>query len=255
MKILFAGDIHADLKHADYLFRVASRFEVDCIFALGDFGYWPRFPKASAFAAEIPQMAHRYGIPVYWLDGNHEDHDSLDKLTGGVRDDFVPMGDRYSGSHWLWYSPRGHTWEWGGVRFMSVGGAYSVDKAVRKPGLDWFPQEDITDDDVDHAIAQGKVDVLLTHDVPSVAPVLEKLLIVKGRRYKLIPEAEKNRIQLEKVRVATRPKLLFHGHYHVNYRERIDGTLIVGLDCNGATGFSWHIFDTEEIHGEDSNTV
>jgi hypothetical protein len=56
-------------------------------------------------------------------------------------DGFVEVTDRI-----LW-APRGHRWTWQGVRFLALGGAFSIDRQYRK--LDsgrwgWFKEEVIT---------------------------------------------------------------------------------------------------------------
>jgi predicted phosphodiesterase len=250
-RILFAGDIHADRSHLEYLFRVAKRFDVDVLFALGDFGYWPRNAGGQRFLKGAVKLTEDSGIPLYWIDGNHEDHWALGNLTRGVRGAFIPTKVPYYDHHDnsnLLYVPRGHSWTWDGVSFMAMGGAYSVDKPSRTMGQDWFPEESLSDDDVAYGKAVGKVDVMVTHDVSSVAPILEKLLLMKGRSYKLIPEADANRRALEEIRLAVRPDVMVHGHYHVDYKEIVDGTIFRGLDCNlSGDGFSWTIMDTRDF--------
>jgi len=95
------------------------------------------------------------------------------------------------------YAPRGHRWTWGTTRILALGGAASLDKewrlaeegrrsakAIRKSkfreaaggapapppnyaGTLWFPDEELSDDDVETVLADGTpVDLLLTHDKP-----------------------------------------------------------------------------------------
>ena len=105
---------------------------------------------------------------------------------------------------------------------MSLGGAWSIDKAQREPGISWWNTETITDEDVKRAIGRGKIDVLFSHDTVS-------FIQVPG----IIPleEGERNRYQVDKVVKACLPSLVVHGHYHINY-TRHDG-FPIGADTNG----------------------
>lgn len=53
----------------------------------------------------------------------------------------------------------------------SLGGATSVDKAQREQGVNWWPDEDITDEQVAEAIAGGSAELMLTHESPARSPV------------------------------------------------------------------------------------
>lgn len=57
--------------------------------------------------------------------------------------------------------------EWAGVRFLGLGGAFSVDRNARKVGRSFWFEETITDEEVELACENGKdgVDVMLAHDV------------------------------------------------------------------------------------------
>ena len=246
MRLLIAGDTHAFRSHLTYLFKVAAHRECSQIFVLGDMGYWPRTDNGVRFLKHVYSLVEETGIKLAWLDGNHEDHAALKQLCLDSSEDFIPVFVPGKGaSDGFTYVRRGSRWEWGGVSFLALGGAYSVDRDQRTEGESFFYEEVIDDADVERAIKGGKVDVMLTHDVPTVPTILELLLLKKGRFYKLVEEAEHNREQLESVRAAVRPTVLFHGHYHIDYSQKADGTLFRVLDCHNETGFSWTVFDTE----------
>ena len=238
MKILFAGDIHGSATQARYVYDKAIELKAEAVFALGDFGFWPGY---SSFVETVSSIAYGTDIPMYWLDGNHEDHDALWPYQESHT--FVEIAPH------VIYSPRGHSWEWDGVKFMSMGGAYSIDKNYRTDGIDWFERETITDSDVERAANNGPVDVLLTHDTPGITPKLEMLMWKIQREYKLEPENKPNWENLSKVVQAVKPKDLFHGHYHVNYNDMTDSfgydLKIHGLDCNNSGVDSIYLFDTD----------
>jgi hypothetical protein len=196
-------------------------------------------------------LTQETGISFYWVDGNHEDHHAMKSLVPNA-DGFCPVTYQYSDDPddvRLFYIPRGHTWEWDGVKFMGLGGAYSVDKMYREIGRDYFLEETITDRDVARAIANGPADVLLTHDTPGLSTKLADLLWAHGRGYKIDPDAEHNRAQLNKVVAGVGPRYLFHGHYHIDYTEILGDLTIRGLGCDDMGGGSYTIIDTEDLKG------
>lgn len=250
-RIMIAGDTHANRTHLTYLFETALSQDVEKIFVVGDFGYWPRWAAGQRFLKLAEDLTIVYGIELYWLDGNHEDHHAMKSFTPN-NDGFVKIHSPYRTPKTdakVFYAPRGHVWNWDGITFMSVGGAYSVDKDYREIGEDYFLEEVITDRDIERAIknADGKqIDVMLTHDTPGVTDMLRSELWRIGREYKLDPDAEHNRSQLGRIVQSVNPKYLYHGHYHLNYSETLpNGTVIQGLDRDTTENESWTIIDTE----------
>lgn len=151
----------------------------------------------------------------------------------------------------LYYIPRGTSWTWNGVRFLGLGGAFSVDKAWRIEGVSWFRQEMITNADVEKCMDAGTCDVMLTHDVPHGVPEIEAI-----REWQTDTEinnfSKANRLALRAAADAAQPQLLVHGHLHSYYRSKlrldqaIFDTNIVGLDCDGSGPESWMILDLND---------
>lgn len=149
--IAFLGDLHGDF----YILRkVLDRLkndypEVVALIQVGDFGFFPR---------KLPELlevnAH---IPVYAIDGNHENFNLLDGISSVQ--EFAKN---------VYYVPRGTILEIDGKRIGFCGGAASVDKETRiKYGYDaWFPQEEITDADIAKFDNVESLDVLVTHVPP-----------------------------------------------------------------------------------------
>ena len=111
-------------------------------------------------------------------------------------------------------------------RFGALGGAVSIDRAVRVENESWWPTEAITARDVDTLIerAPDGLDVLLAHDAPMLPPSIRPLA-------DLILRADCNDSNQHVARAvrATRPKLLLHGHYHRRYSASFLETEIEGL--------------------------
>lgn len=67
----------------------------------------------------------------------------------------------------------------GGRSFASLGGAPSLDFQSRQQGKNWWPEEQMTPDDVERTIEGGSVDVLIAHDSPGTpwaTPPVEEIL-------------------------------------------------------------------------------
>lgn len=253
-KVILSGDTHGDSDHVAWLVWQADKLGADAVFVLGDFGIWSHLDDG-AFVNAVSSVSMEHQVPVFFLPGNHENYDLLEQYERDnkrTEDGFVLIAPG------VLYSPRGHRWTWGGVRFLSLGGAYSVDvqprvfqdwgiqrqaEARREQGrpltnreryvlqtghLSWWPQEQITETERDRAKDGGEVDIMLTHDKP--------LKSNPDWNRKDIPACRPNQEKIQDVVDAVKPKLLVHGHLHYAYRDEIttEGTktFVVGLDCD-----------------------
>ena len=101
----------------------------DFVIVLGDFGlFWSE--RIDEFMAR-KNIERYFPATLLFIDGNHENFDMLDQLPrerkfGGT----VGVG----GENIFWLR-RGEIYEIAGRRFLCFGGALSVDKAHRIPGL------------------------------------------------------------------------------------------------------------------------
>lgn len=242
---MLAGDWHGNLLFVQKLYgKLIKELEVDTVIQLGDFGYWEHKKEGPLFLDGVSKVSQEYGVDTYWIDGNHENHEKL--REDYIKDDpnrFVQIRDN------LYHIPRGHTWTWDEITFMGFGGAYSIDKRFRSPFIDWWPDESPNEDEVQRAMTKGKVDVLLTHDVPAGVDVFAHA------PFPLLPfpEAMVPRNCLRRVADATQPSKIFHGHYHFPYRTEWKAPWgiveVRGLDAD-YTASHWRdvysIIDTKE---------
>lgn len=126
IRLLVAGDTHGNQLHWEHVLLPAAReHQVDAIVQLGDLGYWPLTGEGLDYLAWLSAELDDADLSVIFVDGNHEDHRALRQLPARP-DGFVEVTDRI-----LW-APRGHRWTWQGVRFLALGGAYSIDRQYRK---------------------------------------------------------------------------------------------------------------------------
>lgn len=258
MRLLLAGDAHGNVRFLRRCMELAQRFHCRAIFQLGDFGWWPHHwaPHGSE-KNFVESLEHSFDDlwpqgRIYWLDGNHENHPALWSITDRDDEDFVVCSPR------IRYSPRGHRWSWDDVRFVSCGGAHSIDKAWRlqselQPLQLWWPTELITDADVAACLAADHCDVLLSHDAPFgvTIPGIADTVV----------ETALNRHLLRQIVNGLRPSYVYHGHYHLSYestltlpvKDAADEVIgwhdvdVVGL-AHEFNGHSWAVFDTATVH-------
>lgn len=246
MRIFILGDTHCHTTFMKDMGEKAVELECDVIMQVGDFGHWPagtdpdiRFAVSSSTDKEFKKVCAKIPIPVYFIAGNHEDWDSLERYTEN-REGAINISENVT------YMPTGHSWEWDGVKFLAVGGAYSIDKDLRVEGIDWFPQEMITDEEVELCSAVGKVDVIFSHDTPARTDMVLEFAKT-GKIFQNIGDSNFNREQLERVVQATQPSRLYHGHWHLDWVQNVDGVRIECLDCDAYPSRAWTILDTDDI--------
>lgn len=252
-RILVAGDSHHDIDHWTYLCETALEQNCDFIHQVGDFGWLPHRSFGEEFIAHVAETLDNYNLVATFNDGNHDNFDSLWASEWPIVDGFYRLQPR------LFYAPRGLRWLWRGIRFMSLGGAYSMDKHMRLraearaglPRFHYWPQEVITQGDMYRAIGPGgHVDIMFTHDCP-FGVVIPNFATFARRK-----ESYQNRMALREVVCAVKPKRLYHGHLHYRYQS----TLIVdeenvnchieGLGMNGQVEKSWTVLDLNQFRGE-----
>jgi hypothetical protein len=259
--ILLAGDIHGDFRHACYIVERAINQDVQAIVQLGDFGYWEHHPDGVTFLDGLSHVCVENEMPFLWLDGNHENHTMLRERygPGGSRHKPTPEGF-WEIRPMVYYIPRGTRWTWNGVRFLGLGGAYSVDKdhslkkeaksvaahaskneyrrAAGKPMKPlgdahrrWWSEEEISDAEVAEIVKDtSPVDIMFTHDKP-----LRAQPRWKRRNF---PQALPNQQRIQDVMNVVQPVMLFHGHLHFEYQDAIrvgDDDMwceVHGINCN-----------------------
>lgn len=253
MRFLIAGDTHGNLRHVHYLIKCAHETKATSVVVVGDFGYWEHTDAGREFLDRVDQLANIRGVTVYFLDGNH---DKTSLLLARYADQ-VGAGGFLQVRSYIKYIPRGHSWTWDRIRFLALGGAYSIDKFIRlqqekdrglPPGSLWFPEEEMSDGDLHTAIGRlSGVDVILAHDKPAGS--------TPDRNFKDLPLCLPNQRRLQLAIRALEPLAFYHGHLHHHYAQRMEYTaarngvpkdvLVRGLGCDGMGADSWVLFDTE----------
>lgn len=276
MRILFVGDTHMNRRWWKTIIKMAQKEYCDFIIQVGDFGFFPTYSRngehqGMTYLTQVATDARAAGIPVVFIKGNHEDHDQLAIYEeNGARsvDNFVdiapptskaPNAPKIEG--WLFYATNGTRFNWDGVEFGVLGGAFSVDYQGRTPGLDWFPGlEEPNDEDVAN-LGDDPVDVLICHDSPAGT----KLHSPFNLDVATFNAADRGRQVIKGACRHTSPSILVHGHWHQRKSQvvswisgKIEGQydelpwescVVESLGKDGNLNSLW-VFDTEVYRKE-----
>lgn len=257
MKVMVVGDTHGLGQVVQHKAKIAKRLRCDKMLIVGDFGMWPG-RGGIAFLDDCNEAAREYGIDIYALPGNHEDHDQWNAWLDSPH--AVKDGDKFTfvRSH-VRISPKVHGWKWNNKRFYICGGAVSIDKKLRRLGESYWPNETFSEENLRSVqkYAGPDIDYLFTHDASDHTNW--------GFHLVADPDSQQNRRRIDKAIAALRPRMQFHGHMHARYewlntashgqRNTAFGyddsewngkaTLTYGLECNGDAD-SWMVLDTNK---------
>ncbi|MCP9964555.1 metallophosphoesterase [Actinomadura madurae] len=244
------GDWHGNAAWARSVIRRLPELLPDesprIVLHAGDFGIWPG-PQGWAYLRGLDLDLARVGGVLWFVDGNHEDHPRLAELPdAGHQGGHGRVSDR------IFHLRRGHRWTWHGRTWLALGGAVSLDRAVRAEGMSWWPEEEIAEEEARRAIAGGPADVMLTHDCPArVAHEFSPLpSFWDGEDLK---RSDAHRELLQTVVDAVKPGHLFHGHLHRAYTRDVamphGQVRVTGFDCDGVDG-NWGVLDVAAMKWE-----
>jgi len=148
--IAFIGDVHREF---DRLAGAVSKLPagVEVAIQVGDLGL--HSDDLAPTGRGVPPLAH----PVYYVTGNHDYEPSYRGVTRPT--EMAPN---------LVFVPRGTVLELDGRRIAFLGGGDSViDRAFRRDGVDWWPEERVTMADVARFEGVDRVDLLVCHTPPT----------------------------------------------------------------------------------------
>ena len=233
-RVVVAGDWH---RNGAWVQEIVPRIAVydpsiTTILHAGDFGLWPG-RTGESFLHTVDETCAEHGIRrVLVTPGNHEDWTSLDAHFAERPGDAVQLSDV------VWALPRGHRFTIGWMRFLSFGGAASLDRGRRVEGQTWWAGEMPTDEDVEKAIAGGGADVMITHDMVNRGiPALDhRILRSDGWPANALAMSALSRNRVTRVWAAVQPQILFHGHMHTAALSPPGGPRVVSLGCDNNRG-------------------
>lgn len=227
--VYFTGDIHGDVFPIIEFYNRVHPTKDDILVLLGDVGvnfYGNKTDKRGK------KKLNDLGITFLCIHGNHE-----------MRPATIPS---YMAKEWhggiVWYEPEypnllfakdGEIFELNGLRYLVIGGAYSVDKYYRLlHGYGWWADEQPSEEIkayVEQQIASKPFDAILSHTCPykyipreMFLPMIDQSMVDNSTEH-----------WLDKIEDQTKYKAWFCGHWHTD--KRID-----------RMHFLFHSFETDD---------
>ena len=100
-RVLLTGDAHGNTGWmVQHVLRQAKRQRCELVLQMGDFGFWTG-TSGHRYLETLDKEARRLGIPISFIDGNHEAFDDLYALP------LDPLGRRQVREH-IFHLPRGY---------------------------------------------------------------------------------------------------------------------------------------------------
>jgi len=213
MSIYITGDIHGthDIqKLTTALFTEQKDLtKKNYVIILGDFGLtWDESEDRKYWLKWLDDK----NFTTLFLDGNHENFDSLYKypvvdFLGGKTHQIRPS---------IYHLMRGEIFTIEGLKFFTFGGGISIDKMYRVEGVSWWPQEIPNYAEIENGYQNLEkndwiVDYVLTHAAPS------RLSLMLHSHHNESDEVTRILDQFEEKIIC---KKWFFGHHHID--EEID---------------------------------
>lgn len=239
-RLAVCGDWHANVGWMEFALNHIATQNIELVVHVGDLGFFPNWDNVpDGFLTPMNDLLAENGLQMVFIDGNHDDHSVLKTQS----QDYEKLGSPLPSWNRITYMPRGSLLEFPEAsrdwrRWLMVGGAASIDRDMRTPGLDWWLDEALTDTDVERASAWEGINVLVAHDCPALKhDPFATLGKPEWASFEVMRSLAANRQKLGRIMTATHPRLVIHGHYHKYYYqmpEVPDEPTLLGLDCDGA---------------------
>lgn len=206
------------------------------ILQCGDFAfYWPGCNNDRAIQNEISFLKSGL-VTIYWCAGNHEDHDRLDSLfsenSPACSSNIAEVGKG------IYFCRFGATLNLAAeTTVLFAGGAESTDKSERVAHLSWWPQEGVSNADLDRLNDVSRVDIVISHTAPAAFNLDSQMAKQWWNTSYHLEEA--SRYMLDEVLEKYHPREWYFGHFHKSMHGRCDGCDWECLNCLGSSGKTW----------------
>ncbi len=212
MSIYVTGDTHGERGRIEKFDEVLTKD--DYIIICGDWGYL--FRNSSYETTFLDELEAR-PYTVLFIDGNHENFPAIyaypEEVWNGGRVHRIRKN--------IFHLCRGQIFNICNKTFFTFGGGYSIDRAFRTAGKDWWEEEMPIYEEYDEGKlnleeCSWKVDYILTHtlNVESIR-VLAAMNRYSEVKPLCIDEAPMN-FYLEEIRARVKYDRWFFGHFHLD---------------------------------------
>lgn len=245
MKILLLGDVHAAFTRFGTVVIKAMDYGVDAVIQVGDFGFWHQYLKDVVF--DFP-------IPIYVIDGNHENHEWL-----------------YKQPHEEWskknfnFMKRGSILEMGSSIVGFVGGAMHADRkqegSIDKRTTNYLLNVEEKEIAQKFNSLYQPLDLLVTHSCPhsigvgmtghpALIPLINEFVIDRmGVSVGSIRDCGEEVLKQLWEDLDHKPKNWAFGHFHSRVMREVGNTTFVCCGCtdssDGVPYIIPFIYDTE----------
>lgn len=224
--IYFCGDLHGDLS---VLHSWNGSEENSTLIQVGDFGYGTTYNRA----VKLGKRAKERGNQIYVIRGNH--------------DNPVWFDGRKLGN--LQFLPDYSTLNYGGKKFLFIGGGISLDRTRRKPNTEYFFGEEVfvNEEFFNH---NSDFDILVTHVAPrrvtGLLPPSESPNVIRWARddWGLLRSLKEEEEKISKIGELTfkdskKEKRWYYGHFHKSIPFKDGDFFYRGLDVNEIISYQW----------------
>jgi len=212
--IYLTGDTHAGIGR---LFGTIPSKEGDVIIVLGDFGviFTSFVSSTEEKALRVLEKLKNKGVTVLFVDGNHENFNRINYLLKVEM--FGGLVGKYTDN--CFHLLRGSTYNILGHKFLSIGGAYSIDKGSRMDGVSWWKEEQSTYkeqcDIIDKVSNLKDIDYVISHECPR--SISDVYIQQTGSFRGCYPEDTTSTFLNEVYGCIPKFKKWFFGHWHDNW--------------------------------------
>ena len=225
--IYLTGDTHKDVDiHKLFTSKIDQLTKEDYLIILGDFGFPfldsdisdeilmnDLFQKEREIYQYYITLLARFPFTILFIDGNHDNHAYWAKQP--VISKFGGKVQAHKDAKNIFHLLRGEYYNIDGFTFFCMGGAVSIDKAMRIKDLTWWEEEVPSYKEMEHGIDNliahnYQVDFILTHAMPH-----ELIPIVLHQYY----QSDEVTRYLDMIYHNTDYQYWFCGHYHEEIRN------------------------------------
>lgn len=194
MRITLIGDVHG--KTDQYQKMLRQKYEGQRTIQIGDMGIG--FSGTPGLHKSIMGDNHK------WIRGNHDDPAKC-RASVGYLGDFGYLSDDE-----LFY----------------IAGAFSIDRIWRVPGVSWWPDEELSYEELDKALdlyIQKKPRYVVSHEAPSSVATWLLTMVAPGFRPEKIVQTRTGQA-MERMLDYHKPEKWIFGHYHIDKTFSFYGT-------------------------------
>jgi hypothetical protein len=191
----------------------------DVLIQLGDFGFLWHEPGVNREQDHWVEWLSEKNYTIAVVPGNHENYDLINKLETVTK--FNGTVRRFTDN--IFFLERGVVYNICNKSIFACGGAVSIDKDVRLPGVSWWPEEELSFNETSRALEElekvnYKVDYVCTHTAPS--SIVKKLPGVSH----IYKDSVSDFLQHELKKTLQFTEWQF-GHFHIDHKIIDNGRL------------------------------